>query len=583
MAIAYCKSGPVVALVLSLVLSILDHAKAGAVPTRSEIHPKNDVSPSDINVHFDNPFRGEFAGEFLDAYEGIDGIETDDLFSFLRKKPDVSSEQQQQEQQRRKTQQQTTTQVNIFQKLGESIGMTIVGCLLIAFMPCLIWRNEGRHVNELARIDFCKNNAVAVNCNTPTDENVGRLVHFTGNVTVGDTMLDLGDKEGALNVAKPVPNALVLKRTCYIWQKFEYATQSTQKNVVGGGETRTTTYHLREDWTAGGPQPRCPHLNENNSRGVWDQIMSITGGPHGTTGIPPIEDKAVGNQPSPVMNQQQTDPTQVEMAPLFFGVADPKKPPHAMNLSQVARVGEFYLSEKAMTSNPAVFLFGAIPVPSEYIPEYVSGCEDLQKGNDNALRTFPEGQEPRNGDCKVVYEYVPAGFDASFVVAQTAGVPDEAKKFGAKYGIDRAPVTGRCNHDLGQIWMVRKGTYNLYEMLEMAKAEENTLTMIIRVVVWALLCAGWVMLFSPFLTALEVLPLLSQLGYFAVVLVALIVSCLCCCTVMIFAYMRYRPGITAGLLVIALGIWGIVVWRLDIAAETGGDTPVPTSAPAISP
>jgi hypothetical protein len=109
-------------------------------------------------------------------------------------------------------------------------------------------------------------------------------------------------------------------------------------------------------------------------------------------------------------------------------------------------------------------------------------------------------------------------------------------------------------------------------MIEMAKEEEAMTVKLIRVVGWILLCVGWVMLFSPFLTALQVLPLLSQLGYFAVVLVALIVSALCCCTVMILAYIRYRPMMAGGLLVVALGIWGIVAWRLDIAADTGGET-----------
>jgi Transmembrane protein 43 len=416
--------------------------------------------------------------------------------------------------------------------------------------------------------------------NTPSNENVGRLVHFTGNVTVGGSALDLGEKDGPLNVAKPVPNAIVLKRTCFIWQKFEIATQSTQKDRLGGGETRTTTYSLKEDWTALGPQKDCPHLNEINSRGVWDRILAVTGGAEEATSGPPPPEQMEGNKPFPMMRHLQQGPMPLEMAQLL-GLYNPKKPPQAMSVSHAARVGEFFLSEKAIMTNPAVFLSSAAPVPTEYIPDVVPECEHLQKGSDNILRTFPEGSEPQNGDCKVVYEYVPAEFDASFVVAQTAGIPKEAKECGAKFGIDEAPVTGRCNTDLGQIWMVRKGNHNLYEMLDMAKEEESKLTMMIRVIGWALLCAGWVMLFSPFLTALEVLPLLSQLGYFAVVLAALIVSFMCCCTIMIVAYMRYRPVITGGLLIVALGIWGIVAWRLNIAAETGGDTPAPTPAPAV--
>ena len=52
--------------------------------------------------------------------------------------------------------------VNIFEQLRESIGLAIVGLLLICCMPVVIWKNEGRHVRELQRIDFCKNAAVAV-------------------------------------------------------------------------------------------------------------------------------------------------------------------------------------------------------------------------------------------------------------------------------------------------------------------------------------------------------------------------------------------------------------------------------------
>ena len=55
-----------------------------------------------------------------------------------------------------------TTRVNIWQKLKESLGWTIIGFILIICMPCAIWKNEGRHVRELVRIDFAKNKAIEV-------------------------------------------------------------------------------------------------------------------------------------------------------------------------------------------------------------------------------------------------------------------------------------------------------------------------------------------------------------------------------------------------------------------------------------
>jgi hypothetical protein len=83
-------------------------------------------------------------------FSDFDDLEyEEDVFSFLRFGRRTQSTSQ-------------SSRANIFQKLGESLGTTIVGCLLIALMPCLIWKNEGRHVNELSRIDYCKNNAVVV-------------------------------------------------------------------------------------------------------------------------------------------------------------------------------------------------------------------------------------------------------------------------------------------------------------------------------------------------------------------------------------------------------------------------------------
>ena len=77
-------------------------------------------------------------------------------------------------------------------------------------------------------------------------------------------------------------------------------------------------------------------------------------------------------------------------------------------------------------------------------------------------------------------------------------------------------------------------------------------------------------LFSPFTTALQVLPILANLGYFAVVLTALIVGTTCCCTITLLAYFRYRPLLSTLLLLVAGGIWALVVWRLDEAVDEGG-------------
>eukprot|EP00529_Nitzschia_sp_RCC80_P012955 CAMPEP_0113518434 /NCGR_PEP_ID=MMETSP0014_2-20120614/42934_1 /TAXON_ID=2857 /ORGANISM="Nitzschia sp." /LENGTH=589 /DNA_ID=CAMNT_0000415985 /DNA_START=133 /DNA_END=1899 /DNA_ORIENTATION=+ /assembly_acc=CAM_ASM_000159 len=472
--------------------------------------------------------------------DDADEYEEDDLYYFMRNG-------------HRKTQESSSsTRVNIFQKLGESLGLTIVGCCLIILMPCLIWKNEGRHVRELTRIDFCKNKAVAIDCKSPTDETIGRLVQFTGDVTVGGTSLSFGTG-GSLDFTKPLAGAILVRRVCYIWQKFEVAQRSVQKDAIGGGETRTVTYTMKEDWTPLGPQKDCLHLNETNSRGVWDQLVAGAGG-----STEPFTGPADSPEmsPNPMARAQQGGNMPTELA-VAMGLFDPNHLPHALQVSKTTRVGDFALSEKIITGNPQVFTSDYVPVPSENIPDLVPGCEFLMKSSDNVLRTYNETDGPSNGDIKVVYEYVNDGFPASFLVAQTSSPTPESE---AKFGVDQMTVTenhclGQCQDDLGQIWMVRKGSLTLFEMIDMAKQDENMTVKLIRVVGWVLLCIGWVMLFSPFLTALQVLPLLANLGYFAVVLVALIVSALCCCTVMILAYIRYRPLLAGGLMALALAIW----------------------------
>lgn len=453
--------------------------------------------------------------------------------------------------------QQTVERVNIWDKLKQSVGLTIIGFLLLCLMPCLIWKNEGRHVRELRRIDFCKNEAIAVDCEGISDDNVGQLVHFVGPVTVGGASLTLLKEQGGLNVTEAIPDALLLKRTCLIYQKFEVGDTDVKKDKIGGGETRTTTYSVKEDWTESGPQPeRLPNLeDETNSRGIWDDLVSASGGDESGGGDDPFS-----GMPSARM-------------------AIPKAPSD-LSFSPAARVGGFGISKEVIIESPLVFGIEWSPVLPEHVPEAVDGCEGLSKGSDGILRTFEEGAQPQNGDCMIVYEYVVDGFDCSFIVQQTSGIHDnsagdlEEGEVGANYGVDKCDVIdkkcfGKCEDDLGVIWMIRRGRYDLPEMISLAKEDEKNLTKVLRLLCLVLLIVGWVMIFSIFTTTLSTLPILGKLGYFAVIVVALICGTLCCGTFTAIAYIRYRPLVTFGLLALAGGIWGIVAWRLDEAVDNG--------------
>mmetsp|Transcript_32075 Transcript_32075/g.67428 ORF Transcript_32075/g.67428 Transcript_32075/m.67428 type:complete len:554 (-) Transcript_32075:236-1897(-) len=466
----------------------------------------------------------------------------------------------------------TTTKCNTWCKLKESLGLTIIGLLLICISPCLMWKNEGRHVNELRRIDFCKNKAVVVNnADIPDDENTGQLVHFVGKVSVDEDTLDL--HPGALNITTPLPKALIIKRTCMIYQKFEESSQQVKNDVIGAGQTTTTTFTVREDWTPMGPQPeRLEHLpEETNTRGIWDELVSNSGTPESAAPSPSYAPPNLPPQLAAML--QQTDLTQA---------------PHGISMSKSAHVGGFGLTEDVITTETAVFQSEWMPLPADMIPDEIEALPELRKDRYGNLTTVEEGDQPTNGDVMIKYEYVADGFDASFIVQQVLAESDPETGVPAhKFSLDKQRVLdekccGKISDDLGVIWMVRRGRHDLYDMIKMAKEDENMVTKILRLICWVLLVAGWMMLFSIFTTLLSTLPILGALGNAAFFIVALIIGTVCCCGVTAIAYIRYRPLVAFGILAIAGTIFGIVFGLLGDASESSiSPTPAPVKSPSF--
>ena len=430
-----------------------------------------------------------------------------------------------------------------------------------------MWKNEGRHVNELRKIDFAKNNAVVIdNADIPSDDQVGQLVHFTGNVTVDDSTLEFSPGS-SLNITSPLGKALVVKRTCMIYQKMEHAEQQVKNDVVGGGQTTTTTYTVKEDWSPMGPGPETlPHLpSEHNSRGIWDELIAASG-------------SEVEDAPAPLGMPP-------ELAAIFV-TANLSKAPNGIAVSHAVHVGGFELDKDVIMSHPAVFLAEWTPVPPDYIPGVVEGIPELRKDRYGNLTTVEEGEQPTNGDVIIKYEYAGDGFDASFVVEQVLLDLDPEK--GApvqKYGVSQAPVIddkccGKIHDDLGVIWMVRRGAHGLDEMIDMAKQDEAMMTKILRVLCLVLIVVGWALLFSIFSTLLHTLPILGTLGDFAIFVVALVLGCVCFCGVTAMAYIRYRPLMAFGILAMAGIIAGICFWRLGAAAAASVQ---PTMQPVATP
>lgn len=358
-----------------------------------------------------------------------------------------------------------------------------------------------------------------------------------------------------------------------IYQKFEQSSQAVKNDVIGAGQTTTTTFTVREDWTPMGPQAEMlEHLpEETNSRGIWDELVSNSGTPESAA-------------PSPSNFPPNLPP---EMAALLQQV-DLTKAPHGITISKSAHVGGFAITNDVVMSEPAAFQSEWMPLPAEMVPEEIESLPELRKDRYGNLTTVEEGDQPTNGDVMIKYEYAADGFDASFIVQQVMADSDPETGVPAhKFAVDKGRVLdekccGKISDDLGVIWMVRRGRHDLHEMIKMAKEDENMVTKVLRILCWVLLVAGWMMLFSIFTTLLSTLPILGTLGNAAFFIVALIVGTVCCCGVTAIAYIRYRPLVAFGILALAGAIYGIIIWQLDDANSASTQpTPAPVKSPAF--
>ena len=160
-----------------------------------------------------------------------------------------------------------------------------------------------------------------------------------------------------------------------IFQKFEQASREVKNQTIGAGQTTTTTFTVREDWTPAGPQAeRLEHLpEETNFRGIWDELISNCGTP----------ESAIKSTPSGPALPPGLPP---EMAALLQQV-DFNQAPHGMTISSTAHVGGFGLTKDVINSEPQVFLSDWMPVPTELVPDEFEALPELRYEWDN-LRAY---------------------------------------------------------------------------------------------------------------------------------------------------------------------------------------------------
>ncbi len=128
-------------------------------------------------------------------------------------------------------------------RLGRSVkGVLVGGILFIASFP-LLWWNEGNAVRTMKGLAEGAQSVVSVGADKVDGANEKKLVHFTGEATTAEELVD--DVFGAAQA-----RAIRLDRKAEIYQWKEDENSETKK-TIGGGERTEVTYEYQKVWSDG--------------------------------------------------------------------------------------------------------------------------------------------------------------------------------------------------------------------------------------------------------------------------------------------------------------------------------------------
>ena len=128
-----------------------------------------------------------------------------------------------------------------FSRIGNSIKGIVVGLILFAVAFPLIWWNEGRAVNTMKKINFAKENVVAVSASAVEKGNEGKLVQLSGRAETSETLVD--------SIFGISAKAIKLIRTVEMYQwKEDVESKSVKK--LGGKKETVKTYNYSRKWSS---------------------------------------------------------------------------------------------------------------------------------------------------------------------------------------------------------------------------------------------------------------------------------------------------------------------------------------------
>ena len=398
-------------------------------------------------------------------------------------------------------------------RLGGSLKGVLAGIVLfIAGFPVLFW-NESRSVATAKRLDEGAGAVVSVPADKVDAANEGKLVHVSGRAATDETLADAQFGVSA--------NAIRLARKVEVYQWVEHS--DTKRVKEGDKEKDVTTYSYTQEW--------CEKPVDSGR----------------------FHDRGFVNPPAALpFSDREVFASKVALGAFTLSAADVKRIsgevpfefPVDYKVPETIAGGQFlngtvYIPAAEAVPAPAVSA-PAAPAPAA-TPAATNAVAEVAAAATNAVaqavaQAAPAravAQQPKTGDIRVTFTVVPQ-HDISVVERQT--------------GSTLAPWTASDGKDIS---MLVNGLRTAEQMFASAKSANKTFTWIIRLIGFLLMFAGVKMVLGPFVTLVDVIPILNGLVAMGVSLVAFLVAAAFSLLTIAVSWIAVRPVLGVTLLVAA--------------------------------
>ena len=398
-------------------------------------------------------------------------------------------------------------------RLGGSLKGVLAGIVLfIAGFPVLFW-NESRSVATAKRLDEGAGAVVSVPAGKVDAANEGKLVHVSGRAATDETLADAQFGVSA--------NAIRLARKVEVYQWVEHS--DTKRVKEGDKEKDVTTYSYTQEW--------CEKPVDSGR----------------------FHDRGFVNPPAALpFSDREVLASKVALGAFTLSAADVKRIsgevpfefPEGYKVPETIAGGQFlngtvYIPAAEAVPAPAVSA-PAAPAPAA-TPAATNAVAEVAAAATNAVaqavaQAAPAravAQQPKTGDIRVTFTVVPQ-HDISVVERQT--------------GSTLAPWTASDGKDIS---MLVNGLRTAEQMFASAKSANKTFTWIIRLIGFLLMFAGVKMVLGPFVTLVDVIPILNGLVAMGVSLVAFLVAAAFSLLTIAVSWIAVRPVLGVTLLVAA--------------------------------